>query len=79
MSEPVKLSRERWEMLRHAANPVVPSLWSVVLDKPLETHGVIFLPAEYVPDSYSTYDPVSADWVKHEPALRRYAKNNHPR
>jgi len=51
MPDTVRLSAERWEMLRHAANPEVPSLWSVVLDKPLETQGVIFLPAEYVPDT----------------------------
>ncbi len=52
MSEPVKLSRERWDSLwrgltGHAAGAWEPK--SVVIGKPLQIDGVIFLPAEYVP------------------------------
>lgn len=69
MAEPVKLSRERWEMLREAKtrydanapaleqiNAIVSTTLANRLDllvvrEPLETQGVIFLPADYVPDN----------------------------
>ncbi len=57
MSEPVKLSRERWEMLARymAARQMSPCFANVAasrsisLSLPIESEGVIFLPAEYVP------------------------------
>ncbi len=66
MSEPVRLSRERWEMLKAAktAGPLtIDSLVSVTtanrlgvltVTQPLEIAGIVFLPAEYVPPA----DPV---------------------
>lgn len=52
MTDPVKLSRERWEMLTLGdygrENYVVASL-KFSLPRAVEIDGVIFLPAEYVP------------------------------
>lgn len=57
MSDPVKLSRERWDALWNAmhelrfdntsASDFLPTKINLVA--PLQTQGVIFLPAEYVP------------------------------
>lgn len=53
--EPVRLSRERWEMLRDSGPPEFiscgrPEDWtSITIASPREIDGVIFLPAEYVP------------------------------
>lgn len=55
MPDPVKLSRERWEMLAGSspmAGTIVDAkypLRSMTLQLPREIDGVIFLPAEYVP------------------------------
>ncbi len=61
MTEPVNLSRERWEMLREALTAGPPTLATIVattvanraghltVHEPLEIRGIIFLPAEYVP------------------------------
>ncbi len=60
MSEPVRLSRERWEALWRFTEsmrviqigdyPPLIEPQSVRVQTPTETRGVIFLPAEYVPD-----------------------------
>lgn len=60
MTEPVKLSRERWECLTRGGHPdyervtilrgVIGSTPRAFVKEPLEFDGVIFLPAEYVPD-----------------------------
>lgn len=52
MTSPVKLSRERWEMLKRVM--IVTSDTPFVLNgltvpAPLEIDGITFLPAEYVP------------------------------
>lgn len=59
MSEPVKLPRERWEML-YAAKTATPTLGSFSaepvperpgffrISNPIEIDGVVFLPADYV-------------------------------
>ncbi len=52
--EPVKLSRERWEMLRGSWEWPIVGMYSdgspfMTVTEPREIDGVIFLPAEYVP------------------------------
>lgn len=57
--EPVRLSRERWEMLAAKVPYGDPNIISagfrnigeafILLTAPLESKGIIFLPAEYVP------------------------------
>ncbi len=54
MPEPVKLSRERWDMLTREwpmtwANPLFPN--RRVVREPIERDGVVFLPAEYELDA----------------------------
>lgn len=57
MTSPVKLSRERWEMLWHAPGKseyrVQPNCHyesdRVTMSAPVEIDGITFLPAEYVP------------------------------
>lgn len=52
MTQPVKLSRERWEMLRRGfvvTSDVPFVLNGITLPIALEVDGVTFLPAEYVP------------------------------
>ncbi len=55
MTEPIKLSRERWISLARYMVPHCPSDYptaegdKLVLAIPTEIDGVIFLPAEYVP------------------------------
>ncbi len=51
MTEPVKLSRERWETLWRAFRGPIPQYGadqSIVIDVAHEAEGVTFLPAEYV-------------------------------
>lgn len=53
MSDPVKLSRKRWDLLTREwpmtwVNPLFPD--RRVVREPIERDGVIFLPAEYVPE-----------------------------
>lgn len=45
---PVKLSRERWEMLYRDVGVSYP-LDKIRLAFPAEIDGIVFLPAEYVP------------------------------
>lgn len=51
MTSPVKLSRERWEML--VAKPPAAEGWcyphAIIVTTPREIDGITFLPAEYVP------------------------------
>ena len=65
MPEPVKLSRERWEMLKraktaftgHALGDIAAivsvtaanRLGLLTVSEPIEIDGITFLPAEYVP------------------------------
>ncbi len=55
VSEPVKLSRERWVALARYMVPQCPADYEtsgrdrLILAKPIEIDGVTFLPAEYVP------------------------------
>lgn len=56
-SRPVKLSRERWEMLWRGGNHQSAPEGSIWLMDMLEIDGVIFLPAEYVPDRAQDHDP----------------------
>lgn len=53
MAEPVKLSRERWEMLVASWEYLIIGMYSdgsrfINVLEPRDVNGVIFLPAEYV-------------------------------
>lgn len=79
MSEPVKLSRERWEMLWHAPGKseyrVQPNCHyesdRVTMSAPVVIDGITFLPAEYVPGDerpkpamrYADYAQIDRLWT----------------
>lgn len=74
MGEPVKLSRERWELLWRGAranwetNLPVPK--HILLANTTEIDGITFLPAEYVPDHGTDIDRVLYETGK--PIARHY-------
>lgn len=58
MTRPVVLSRERWEMLkRRTGSEPHNHPTKIVIAQVEEIKGIIFLPAEYVPDRAQDHDP----------------------
>lgn len=53
MAEPVKLSRERWDALCATRHPTPADsryvTKPITITSPIESRGITFLPAEYVP------------------------------